>query len=361
MRILFIVEHFYPHMGGAEKCLLDLAIALKKAGHGVRVLTSNSGGITGVHEVQGVEIHSYRWRSFFGHPVPSMKDLLKHKEWANIIQTSTYTAAPYALRLGKVAKVPVVVMAYEYLGNKWFWVESPIKAFLFKIYEYVVYHRDYSYFIAISEATKKDIISGGISSKKIQVVYPVFNDFKAWKTGKLIKPKNNIFLFYGRPGKTKGVIVLVKAINLMKKEKKLNKAKFEFILSSDPPANRARIINYINKNNLSTNIIVKESMPLEKLIEKISNCYCIIVPSVTEGFGYSAYQASLMGKNIIVSDAGSLPEVVFGNALVFSSNSEKSLAKAIEKAIAGDFGNLPLSIHGDQTSKLLKLYSKLLR
>lgn len=361
MKLLFVVEHFYPHLGGAEKSLEDLALGLTKSGHNVRVVTSDSGGITGKHLHKGIEIYSYHWKSFFGHPVPSMKDLYKHGDWPDLIQTAPYTAAPRALKLSKKTQVPIAILSFEYLGEKWYWVESVLKALAFKTFERYVYHKQYSSYIAISKATKRDLVSAGIEKQKIAVIYPVFNQFKDWapeKTLKYNKNKVKEFIYYGRPGKTKGVDVLVDAIGLAK-EKIASRAIFTLILTDDPMPNRIAIIERIKKLNMARMVRVRKSLPFRDLKKSIANSYCVIVPSVTEGFGFSAYQACLMKKNIIASDAGSLPEVVFGNALVFKNKDAQDLAKNILKALEGDFSRYQNKIKNNQVEKVINLYNRL--
>ena len=361
MNILFIVEHFYPHIGGAEKLLLDLATSLIKQGQNVIVLTSNSGGITGKHSINGVEIHSFDWKSFFGHPIPNKSDIYEYIEWADIVQTAIYTAAPVALSCAKKTNKPCVLLSHEYLGDRWKIVESPVKAKLFKIFEWWVFHKPYNQYIAISRATKADIVKGGIKSSRIKVIYPVFNDFSFWNNDKAIKAttKTKTFLYYGRPGKTKGVFLLLEAIRTLNKSLAANVV-FTFILSNDPLKEREKLISLVKKYNLGERINILEPQNQPKLKNLILESYCVIVPSLTEGFGYSAYQACLLGKNIITSDAGSLPEVAFGKALVFKNGSQKSLAEAILKAENNEFKKVIKHIGGDQTQEVINLYRDLI-
>lgn len=361
MNILFVVEHFYPHIGGAEKLLLDLATSLIEQGQNVVVLTSNSGGIKGKHSYSGIEIHSFEWKSFFGHPVPNKTDIQKHIEWADVVQTAQYTAAPTALKCAKKAGKPCVLMSYEYLGKKWKAVDSSAKAKLFQIFEWWVFHKPYAHYIAISNASKLDMVKGGIKSSQIKVVYPVFNDFSFWSPEKAIKSTTptKIFLYYGRPGKTKGVFLLLEAIRMLNSALGASIV-FSFILSNDPASEREKFVSLVNKYNLGQRINILESQSQEKLKNLILSSYCVVVPSITEGFGYSAYQACLLGKNIITSDAGSLPEVIFGRAIVFKSGDGFSLVKAILMAENNEFKKYTRRIKGNQTQQVINLYRDLL-
>ncbi len=47
MKICLTTEHYPPHVGGVEIVFQEYAKRLPQRGHQVRVVTSNSGGITG--------------------------------------------------------------------------------------------------------------------------------------------------------------------------------------------------------------------------------------------------------------------------------------------------------------------------
>ena len=361
MRILFITEHFYPHIGGSEKLLLDLAVSLVKNNQEVRVVTSNSGGINGTHKYNDIKIYSCKWPSLFGHPIPNKKDINNHIKWADIVQTAQYTAAPKALMVAKRFNKPCVLMAYEYLGNSWSIVDNPFRATIFKLFEKWVFNKPYDQFIAISKATRKDLISAHINPTRIKVIYPVFNNFSYWKNKN--KSRHNSmknFIYYGRPGKTKGVFILLDAIRQLD-ESLSEEIVFTFILSNDPITERDRFNELVKQYKLDKRIVILESQEQDKLKSLIIESYCVIVPSFTEGFGYSAYQACMLGKKIIVSDAGSLPEVISGKCLIFKSGDSKSLALAINKAINNKFTLYTDRIGGDNTHKIIELYTKLIK
>lgn len=359
MKVLFIVEHYHPHVGGGEKLFLDLADALRRNGAEVRVATSDSGGIRGKHAHNGVEIYSYPWFSLFGHPMPRQSDLAGHVQWADVVQTAQYTAAPGALKAARKSGKPCVLMAYEFLGKKWYSVDNPFKATLFRAFEYWVFHKAYDHFIAISAASKRDLLAGGISGDKVSVMYPVFNAFSEWRlVGKSESSRQRIFLYYGRPGKTKGIFTLFDAIQKLDGELS-EEVRFKFIVSDDPMEEKQRLKRCVEESGLQRRITVEDSLPLNELIDAVQNAYCVVVPSLTEGFGYSAYQAACMEKNLIVSNAGSLPEVISGNALIFEKGNADSLAGVIRRACANDFDRYQDQVGGDNAGRIIDTYDRI--
>lgn len=337
MRVCIITEHSYPHLGGGEKLFIDLALALKRNGVQVRIVTSASGNIVGKHSYKGVDIYSYSWPNFFGHPLPKKSDLIEHVEWADIIQTAQYTAAPIALRLANKYGKPCVFMAYELLAEKWHQVANPPLSYAFEYYEKYIYSKPFSLFVAISYATRKDLVHFGIKPRRIKVVYPVFNDFSDWSK-KTVKTKSQKlhFLYFGRAGKTKGVHTLVTAIKLMDPAV-FKRASFTLVLSGDLNGEKRSIAGKISRLGLSKEVRVLDTQPEANLKKLIRDSYCVIIPSWTEGFGYNAYQVSKMRKNLVVSNAGSLPEVVSGNHLIFKKGDPLELAKCVNKAMVNQF------------------------
>jgi len=361
MKILFVTEHFYPHVGGGEKLFFDLAKSLKNRGEIVKIATSNSGGKSGEHRLEDLDIISFKWPNLFGHPVPTIKSLENEIEWADVVFTTIFTAGPIAQRVSARHRKPCILISYEYIGSKWFTITNPFLATVFLVFEKYVYHRDYSSYIAISKSTKRDMISNGIKANKITQIYPVFNNFSYWREkNKEIQKKEKVFLYYGRPGKTKGVFVLIKSIIYLKENLPKN-VEFHFVVSDDPIAERKKLEKAVQKNNLSDIVKIMSSLPQDDLREKIRSSFCVIIPSITEGFGYSAYQASLMKKRIIISDAGSLPEVVSGKCIIFKNKDSKNLANAISRATKDEFDIFTDEVKGNNTKKVVELYTKLLR
>ena len=361
MKILFITEHFYPHVGGGEKLFFDLAQSLKTRGETVKIVTSNSGGNTGAHMEEGLETLSYKWPNLFGHPVPTTKSLEKEIEWADIVFTTIFTAGPKAQKVSARYQKPCILISYEYIGKKWYSITNPILATAFFLFEHHVYHRNYSSYIAISKSTQKDMVKNGIKAERIKQIYPVFNKFSYWREENSDEVrKKKVFLYYGRPGKTKGIFILINSILTIKDILPKN-VEFHMVVSNDPIKERKKLTTFVVKNDLTKVIRIIPSLPKDKLRNEIKDSYCVIIPSITEGFGYSAYQASLMKKRIIISDAGSLPEVVSGRCIVFKNKNSENLAKAIFKAVRDEFDVFPDQVKGDNTKKVVELYTDLLK
>jgi glycosyltransferase involved in cell wall biosynthesis len=364
MKVCFILQHFYPHIGGGETMFKEYTTRLVEMGCEVKVATSNSGGVTGKAFYDGVEVHHFNWKGAFGHPIPNPKDLRDFVEWADVVHAAVLPAAPVALYVARQFHKPCVVTVYEVLGKKWFWIEqNPVKASLFYGFEQFVINRRYALCHTISFATQRDLEYYTRRRQNIVTIYPgIKKKLMNLATSGVESDASKTFLYYGRPGKTKGIFVLFDAIKRLDKDLPVD-FQFLFILANDPVKDRQRLLKLVEKNCLTRRIHLRDPMPEDELIAAIKKAYCVIVPSITEGFGYTAAETCSLGKPIIASDGGSLPEVVSGEALFFQNRNSKDLAAKILSASRGEFEHIEKKIFDWQISakQLLDIYEELLR
>src|SRR4051794_38391456 len=94
-RILFVLEHFPPYIGGVETLFGQLTHALAKQGHTVCVVTLHLRGTPAREVVNGVEIIRVRaprpgGRYLFS--LLALPEVLRRARTADLIHTTTYTA-----------------------------------------------------------------------------------------------------------------------------------------------------------------------------------------------------------------------------------------------------------------------------
>ena len=225
MKILFVTEHFPPHIGGVEIVFHEYAKRLSQREHSIRVITSNSGGITGIKKNGNMQVTYLKCNSFFGHPIIPTKKLIKDTKWADIIHTTTYTAALPSIKIAKKFNKPCVLMVHEVLGKKWFLIEkNPFKALGFLFFEWFILKKNYTNWQTISKSTQKDLLKYKIPEGKTAMIYHGI-DYSIWNpqiqkkdlnTLFKLKQEKKIFLFNGRPGQTKGIFILLEAIKKIK-------------------------------------------------------------------------------------------------------------------------------------------------
>lgn len=371
LKIALITENFLPHIGGIEKFLLDLAKGLMRRGVEVRVVTSDSGGIIGFHQFEGVDVYSYHWFSFSDHAVPSIKNLKEHICWADVIHTNTYTTAPITNYLGKKYHKPVLITVHEVLGEKWNWIETnPVLRLGYRLFERYVVTRNYDRFVCNSIATKNDLQKLKIPFDKVRLVYSSIrtDDFDSVQENRKalcefagIDEMSTIFLYFGRPGQPKGIFVYLNAIKLLDPQL-IKRAKFIFILAKEPHRMRQQFLRQIQKDGLGSTVVVCDSQPRAKLLEYIKSSDYVVIPSITEGFGLTTAESCLLGKKVIHSSAGALPEVASGLTLQFENRNSRDLAQKLEYALnGGEFKKTPYRFFDEESmvSAYLEIYNEL--
>lgn len=321
---------------------------LARLGVEVKVVTSNSGGVSGRVVTDGVDVRYFPWRSFFGHPVPRRRDIMPFVLWSDLVHTATYTAAPVALSAADSADKPCLMTVYEALGDKWFWVENNgLKALMFRCFEQFVVRKSYQHYHAISLATERDLASSGI--RNVTTIYPGLktdllgaseSDGQSDTDGNPAAQPSRVFLYYGRPGKTKGIFVLLEAIRRIS-GKIPEGLVFHFVLGKEPARERKLFENLVVQYRLNRLVEVFDPQSEADLRRTIKRAFCVIVPSITEGFGYTTAEACALGTPVIASNGGSLPEVAFGKVLFFQNRDSEDLGNKIHLATRGEWARVP--------------------
>ena len=344
MKVCMIIPHFLPHIGGGEQLYYDIAKGLKMRGYEVRVVSSSSSGLVGNAPYDGIDTYYYDWRIFCGHPIVRAKDLKEHIQWADIVHTTMFTTATKTRWLSKKYGKPCVLTIYEVLGNKWFWIEdSKIKALLFDCYERFICMQKFQAYHVISDATGSDFARFCGKREGVRRIYCSIDMPSREEINKeaiLIQDyfelgqKERVFLYFGRPAPNKGIFILEQAIEILKKRQAIpDDVKFCWLLAKDPAAGRERLRRRIKEMELSDVVKIKPSVKRNELFKLIISADYVIIPSITEGFGFCAAEACSLGKKVIYSSGGSLPEVVYGKCLEFENRNAENLADKLQMVI----------------------------
>ena len=155
---------------------------------------------------------------------------------------------------------------------------------------------------AVSEHTKKS--AQEIFSDKPCFVFPAFTDFNIFLGQENVKFDNYI-LFVGHLEKVKGVEYLIDAFNKIKDEF----PDFKLILvgkGGERKNYQLSIINY----QLQDKVEFKGELSLEQVRDIMKNCYCLILPSLSEGLGRVLMEAMALGKPVIGSNVGGIPDLI---------------------------------------------------
>ncbi len=367
MKILFVLEYYYPHVGGVEVLFQTLAEGLVKKGHEVTVYTTKLKGYKSKEKINGVKV--VRKKILFNSRIlfsfTTIFDIIKLSKKYDIIHTTTYNASIPALIGGKINKKPVIITFHEVLGKIWFNLPrmNYFKALLLYYTEQIVLKRNFDRIIAVSNYTKNSLRLFGVKDKKLKTIYNFSDEelftpkkeynIEAEKIRRQIKEKH-VFLAYGRPGLTKGFEYLIEGYKKLLEEQK--NVRLILIMSKSPKEGYEHLTRLIKKNNLKEKITIINEVERKKIPVYLTLADYIIIPSITEGFGFTTVEASLLNKKKIVTNTCSIPEVVFGKTIFIEPSDSEEIKKGMKKAIKNEFINIQKKEFSKQ--KFIEEYEK---
>jgi glycosyltransferase involved in cell wall biosynthesis len=360
MEILFVTDYYYPHIGGVEKLFKSLTESLVEKGNEVMVITWRYNKKLKKREtINGVEIiriNSFS-RAFFS--IFGLIKIIKSAKKSDLIHTSTYSSALGAYLAARLTKTRIIITVHEVWGKLWLSLPhiSKLSGYIYKSLEKIILRLKFNIYISVSENTKNELTKLGISKNKIEVIYNGIDyNLPEWKG--ITEPYT--FTFFGRAGLSKGLDIMIEASELIYKDYPY--LKFKFIISPQIKKLYKKYINEIKSGLIKDSSVIKTNLPFDELTEELITSGCIIIPSYSEGFGFTAVESSAMGIPIISSGKGSLPEVVSGKVITMKSLSPESLKESMIKAINNDFETVPDKQFTTQVfiNNHLKLYTSII-
>jgi len=354
MKILFVCENYHPHYGGAEVLFKNLAEGMVRNGSRVAVITTLLPGTKKFEDINGVKVHRipcFNNRYLFS--FLSIPAVLKLGRKADVIQTTTFNGAPPAWVGAKLTGKKVVLTVHEVWIGKWKDLTefSAIKTFLHDLLERMLYLLPFDKYICVSNATKRDLLRQGIDAAKTVTVYNGF-DYEFWnprnfsgseaqEIRRTLDLEGKFACFsWGRPGESKGFQYLIRAVPHIRQ--RVPNAVILLMLGSKEkyPKNYQKLKRLAAQYPNSVKII--PSLPYQQLGTIIRAADCVIIPSLSEGFGYNVLEASSLGIPVVISNAGSSPEVVSGKYQLFQSKDCLDLAEKVQLVASKKFIHKPV-------------------
>ena len=341
MKILFILELYYPNIGGIEKLFKSLAEKLVDEGNTVTVITTRFRKDLPLEEtINGVRIKRLRISSRFVFTFFGIFGMLKEARRCDIIHTTSYNAAFPARLAGLLARKKVIITFHEAWGNLWF--SLPFAGYVSKrmyfLYEWFILRLGFHHYIAVSDYTAGCLIRQGVKKHKVIRIYNGL-DYSDFEPGDHTPPGNFTFTYFGRLGISKGLDLIPDAAAEFLKNHP--DAHLKMIMPKRPKGMYRKIINLLKKIP-ANRITLLHNLRDADLRKELQHSSCIIIPSYSEGFCFAAAEAIAMGIPLISSGKGALAEVVCGKHITMESQDVKGLSDALERAYAGDWEVTPV-------------------
>jgi len=183
--------------------------------------------------------------------------------------------------------------------------------------------------IAVSESTKKDLVSIlRVPEEKITVIP------EGVEERYIPQPLEMVDMVKRRYQTGEDYIFTLSTLEPRKNQAALIQA-YEIVRRSFPDlklliAGRVRFDGDLPSTE---GVIMPGYIPDADLPALYSGCLAFVLPSIYEGFGLSPLQAMACGASVAVSDVSSLPEVVGNAGVLFDPKSVESIAAGIIEAI----------------------------
>ena len=370
MKICLVAESYAPAVGGVEYSLQKLVEGCVAQGHQVRVIAANwEGHAPGVEDRGNLTIFRIRTLPLFKRfwfILFSLPSVIRGAMWADLVQGSTFAGGPPAFFGAWLARKKKVLLVHEVYGKRWFQFEpNPVRSLFYYVTERIIVRLPFDGYVAPSQYTKESLCSVGVARAKITVIYHGDSQLgvaavpAAEVRGKLgIRSDDFVFLTYGRTGVTKGFEYLVAAIPAVSAQ--IKNARFVLVLSGYDRRIWKKLQEAVGGIPPGICTLVPP-VTRDVLAGYLNAADCVVIPSLSEGFGFSALEACNAGKIVVATDAGSLPEVVFGKHVFVRPGSASAIAEGCVKAFKGEVATTPAkSFSWERTvGDYVKLYGDL--
>jgi glycosyltransferase involved in cell wall biosynthesis len=339
MKIVIVVEHFRPYVGGVEQLFGSLADALIPHGHELVVVTSRYRADLPKKELSG-KLKILRtgrnrfWFTFFG-----LWTMLREVRTCDLVHTTSYNAALPAWLAARLCNKPVIVTFHEFWGKLWFTLPymNRFQRPLYYVFEQLLVRLNFNVFVGVSNHTSSMLLRN-----TRQEVARIYNglDYEEF-AGRNKNYKNNpfTFAFFGRAGSSKGLDLLMPAAEVYMDNDV--EARFCLIVPRHNTEAFRHTEKMIRLFRHKERLDVFHNLDRSAVFEKIQQADCVVIPSYNEGFCFAAAEAVALGLPVISSGRGALPEVVGGKFIHLSSLTVPGLVDALNLAKQGRWHEKP--------------------
>lgn len=345
MRLVYVLEYYYPNIGGVETLFKSLIECLAKEGHQITIITSRVTPESPLKEKQGnIQIIRMPFNNRYLFTFLGFFYALPYIKHSQLVHTTSYNAAVPAFFGAVFFGKKVVITFHEVWTDLWYRLPymSRLSKIVHCLFEQLLLKLPFHHFIGVSESTSNNLIKAGIQKERVSTIYNGinYNDFQVTSTKPISKSNQFTFTYFGRLGISKGLDLLMEAIPTI--QHRYPDSKFQLIIPKTPIDFLKRIQTFIKSNRLEHRIQLKHNLSFDELKKDIVASDCVVIPSYSEGFCFAAVEAIALGASIISSNQTALKEVVSGRFIKMDNFSVNSLIAAMDKAIKGEWSKSPI-------------------
>ena len=202
--------------------------------------------------------------------------------------------------------------------------------------------------IAASHTTKRDLVERlHLPKSRVFVTYQGLDHDLFQRVERRIVDGPYI-LFVGSENPRKNLATLLRAFRVLKNDSRFGALKLVKVGSagsSEAPFRKSTEAT-IAELGLEGDVLFTERVRARDLSAYYSGASCLVLPSLYEGFGLPPLEAMACGCPVIVSNAGSLPEVIGDAGFIVNPHDWKALASALERVLVDTSTRLKLIDEG---------------
>lgn len=186
--------------------------------------------------------------------------------------------------------------------------------------------------ISISENTKADIVEHyGISEDKIQVIYQSCNqafqdeDGGAFRILPQLAGLTEYYLYVGSIVERKGLLQTIIAYSGLPESYR----KPFVVIGKGDKSYTTKVTDMIRYYGLEEYFYFVNSISNADLLDVYDRSFCLVYPSIYEGFGIPVIESLFRQKPVITSDLSSLPEAAGPGAILVNPYSPEDITAAM--------------------------------
>ena len=184
-----------------------------------------------------------------------------------------------------------------------------------------------------SKFLKKEIINEfKINESKIEVIPHPVDDYLLTLSYKQ-KYNFKIVFYAGRLEKRKGVHILKESIPIIVKE--YPNVKFWLFGSESEEITRKDLAEYFRNHNVINNVELYPFLKRDKMLKFLKESDICVVPSIWDNSPLIIYESMILGKAIVASNVGGIPELIINNftGILVEPGNIKEFSNAIIKLL----------------------------
>lgn len=322
MKFVDVNPFFYPHHGGIETRMHDIARCLVERGHDVTILTGR------LPETAEEEMTEWGYRvirlksrliNVYNPPFISSKGVLESLQSINAdVVNYNYRWAPsYNKDLAKYDGRKI--FTYHNMWGEGIGLQARLSEINDNMFRKTL--DTFDHIVCVSRFVRDDLVRRGIPAERMSIIPPCMEPPKISNA-----PEENFILSLGRLVATKGLDNLIEA---------MPDIDTKLILCGKGPAEK-HLRKLVSRKGLEDKVEFRGYVSEEEKNRLIDSCKLFVMPSLFESFGLAALEVLGHGKPLVFSEVNGLPETVGKGGIGVPPNDPKSISEAVNSILSDD-------------------------